>query len=61
MQQRSRRMKLKLHDPDKKLRQEAMEADRILAKIHESGESSLTAAERRTLERYSRRQRERRD
>lgn len=59
--QRSRRMKLKLHDPDKKLQREAEEADRILAKIHQSGESSLTSAERKTLERYSRRQRERRD
>jgi len=56
----SRRMKLKLHDPEKKIRQEAEEADRILAKIHQSGESSLTSAERKTLERYSRRQRERR-
>ena len=56
----SRRMELKLHDPEKKLRQEAEEADRILAKIHQSGESSLTSAERKTLERYSRRQRERR-
>lgn len=60
MRQRSRRMKLKLHDPDKKLQNEASEADRILAKIHESGESSLTTSERRTLERYSRRQREKR-
>ena len=61
LQQRSRRMKLKLHDPDKKLAQEAVEADRILAKIHQSGESSLTSAERKTLERYSRRQREKRN
>ncbi|MCG8648658.1 MAG: rhomboid family intramembrane serine protease [Pirellulales bacterium] len=61
LRQRSRRMKLKLHDPDKKLEQEAAEADRILAKIHKSGESSLTSAERKTLERYSRRQREKRD
>ena len=61
MRQRSRRMKLKVHDPDKKLRQEAAEADRILAKIHQQGESSLTAAERRVLERYSRRQRERKN
>lgn len=61
MQQRSRRMKLKLHDPDKKIEREAEEADRILAKIHEQGESSLTSAERKVLERYSRRQRERRD
>ncbi len=61
LRQRSRRMKLKLHDPDKKLEQEAAEADRILAKIHESGEASLTSSERKTLERYSRRQREKRD
>ena len=61
MSQRSRRMKLKLHDPDKKIQNEAVEADRILAKIHESGEESLTSAERKTLERYSRRQRERRE
>lgn len=60
MQQRSRRMKLKVHDPDKKLENESREADRILEKIHQHGESSLTAAERRTLERYSRRQRQRR-
>ena len=61
MRHRSRRMKLKLHDPDKKLRKEADDADRILAKIHEQGEASLTGAERKTLERYSRRQREKRD
>lgn len=61
LQNRSRRMKLKLHDPDKKIANEAAEADRILAKIHESGEESLTATERRTLERYSKRQRERRE
>lgn len=61
MRQRSRRMKLKLHDPDRKLQKDADDADRILAKIHEQGESSLTSAERKTLERYSRRQREKRD
>ena len=61
LRQRSRRMKLKLHDPDKKLAKEADEADRILAKIHQSGESSLTSAERKTLERYSRRQRNKRN
>jgi len=61
LRQRSRRMKLKLHDPDKKLEKEAQDADRILAKIHELGESSLTSSERKTLERYSRRQREKRD
>ncbi|KLU05835.1 rhomboid family serine protease [Rhodopirellula islandica] len=61
MRQKSRRAKLKLHDPDKKIRAEAEEADRILAKIHDSGESSLTSSERKTLERYSRRQRQKRD
>ena len=61
LRQRSRRMKLKIHDPDRKLQNEAEEADRILAKIHQFGESSLTSAERKTLERYSRRQREKRN
>ena len=61
LQQRTRRARLKLHDPEKKIHKEAEDADRILAKIHEQGESSLTAAERRTLERYSRRQRQKRN
>ena len=61
LRQRSRRAKLKIHDPDKKIRAEAEEADRILAKIHDQGESSLTNSERRLLERYSRRQREKRE
>ena len=58
---RSRRAKLKIHDPEKKIREEAREADRILAKIHESGEESLTSKERKTLERYSRRKRQNRE
>ncbi|MEM6980545.1 MAG: rhomboid family intramembrane serine protease [Planctomycetota bacterium] len=61
MRDRSRRAKLKIHDPDRKLRAEAEEADRILAKIHALGEDSLTSAERKTLQRYSRRQRQRRE
>lgn len=61
LRQRSRRMKLKIHDPDKKIYRDAEEADRILAKIHEQGESSLTSSERKTLERYSRHQREKRN
>jgi membrane associated rhomboid family serine protease len=61
MRQRSRRMKLKIHDPDKKLRKEADEADQVLAKIHQHGEGSLTSSERKLLERYSRRQREKRN
>ena len=52
---------VKAADPEKKLEREAEEADRILAKIHQFGESSLTSSERKTLERYSRRQREKRD
>ena len=61
MAQRSRRMKLKIHDPDKKIEQEAAEADRILAKINDEGMDSLTASEKKILERYSRRQRAKRD
>lgn len=61
LRQRSRRMRLKIHDPDRKIEREAEEADRILAKIHQHGEASLTSSERKTLERYSRRQREKRD
>lgn len=53
-----RRTRLKIHDPDAKLRQEEQDVDRILAKIHASGEESLTRAERRTLEKNSRRKRE---
>jgi len=58
---RSRKMSLKIHNPDKYLARDAEEADRILAKIHEEGEASLTSSERKTLERYSRLQREKRD
>jgi len=54
-------MSLKIHNPDKYLARDAEEADRILAKIHEEGEASLTSSERKTLERYSRLQREKRD
>lgn len=53
-----RRTKLKIHDPDARLRKEKEEVDAILAKIHASGESSLTRAERRKLEKHSRRQRD---
>ncbi len=61
LRQRSRRMRLKIHDPDRQMERDEEEADRILAKIHEHGESSLTSGERKTLERYSRRQREKRN
>lgn len=53
-----RRPRLKLHDPERKLAQEEAEADRLLAKIQESGLDSLTSSERKTLERHSRRKRE---
>lgn len=56
---RANRPKLRLHDPEKKLQEEAEQADRILQKIHEQGEQSLTSAERKILERYSRRMRQR--
>ena len=36
------------------------QADRVLEKLHREGERSLTAHERRVLEQYSRRMRERR-
>lgn len=56
-----KRPQLKIHDPDRANRKEkkdANEADRILQKIHDQGEDSLTKAERKTLERHSRRLRE---
>ena len=61
LRDRSRRAKLKVHDPDRKLQRDEAEADRILEKIHREGEASLTASERRTLERYSRTKRQSRD
>lgn len=56
-----RRTKLKVHDPDRKLQQNADEADRILDKIHKHGEQSLTSAERKVLQRYSKNQRSKRN
>lgn len=55
------RPKLKLHDPDAKSEKLQAEADRILAKINQSGESSLTSRERKTLNKYSQSLRNRRD
>jgi len=48
-----RRPKLKLHVPE-----DDHEADRLLDKVHREGESSLTARERKILESYSRRMRD---
>jgi membrane associated rhomboid family serine protease len=59
--------KLKVHRPDKSNKVDKVESsyrkleeegDRILQKMHTQGEDSLTPAERKTLERYSRRMRQ---
>jgi len=61
---RLRRPNLKVHRPEtgddveSSYRQLEEEGDRILQKIQTQGESSLTSAERKTLERYSRRMRQ---
>ncbi len=52
-----RRPSLRLHDPERALAKEEAEADRILDKIQANGLDSLTSAERRTLEKHSRRKR----
>ena len=47
--------KLKIHNESaSSVANEANEADRILAKIHESGQDSLTSKEKKFLENYSR-------
>jgi hypothetical protein len=51
---------LRIHDPLDKERQQEEEADRILAKVGREGMESLTPQERRILEEYSRRVRNRR-
>ncbi|MEZ6120442.1 MAG: rhomboid family intramembrane serine protease [Pirellulaceae bacterium] len=50
-----RRTKLKIHDPDAKIRKLDEQADQILQKLHRDGESSLSKKERKILEEYSRR------
>ena len=52
--------KLRVHDPATDSEALDAEADRILAKLHGEGEQSLTGYERRVLEQYSRRMREKR-
>jgi membrane associated rhomboid family serine protease len=49
-----------LEEPQAPQSKDEVEADRILAKIHQEGQDSLTAAERKFMESYSRRVRERR-
>lgn len=55
---------LRLHDPDKAKQaadREDQEADRILQKIYEQGQDSLTAKEKRFMEKYSLKKRKARD
>jgi hypothetical protein len=49
---------LKLHDPETYYHDLDSEADALLAKIHRLGEDSLTHEERKKLEDYSRRMRQ---
>lgn len=50
--------KLRVHDPDAGYEDLDDEADRVLDKLHREGESSLNARERKVLEAYSRRMRQ---
>jgi len=47
--------RLRIHDPDRRDEELANEADRLLEKVHREGEESLTPKERKKLEAYSRR------
>ncbi|MDX1944926.1 MAG: rhomboid family intramembrane serine protease [Pirellulaceae bacterium] len=51
---------LRLHDPEQYYEDLDAEADRVLDKLHREGEGSLNARERRILEDYSRRMRQKR-
>lgn len=53
-----RRPKLKIHDPDRSYEEQDEEADRLLEKVGREGMDSLTSKERRILEDYSRRMRQ---
>jgi membrane associated rhomboid family serine protease len=55
-----RRPKLRIHDPEDRDQRLDEEADRILEKVSRQGIDSLTNRERRILEDYSRRMRQRR-
>ncbi len=52
--------KLRVHNPETRYEQLDREADRILEKVHQSGADSLTPRERKILDDYSRRVRQRR-
>jgi len=53
------RPNLRIHQPEDADDKLSQEADRVLAKLHREGEASLTRKERRILEEYSRKMRER--
>jgi membrane associated rhomboid family serine protease len=54
----ARRPRLKVRHPEEDHRDLEREADRVLAKLHEKGADSLTTAERRLLDEYSRQMRQ---
>jgi len=54
------RPRLKIHDPDEYDRKKDEEGDRVLEKVNREGMDSLTSKEKRILEDYSRRMREKR-
>lgn len=56
----SPRPQLSVHDPERDYEDLEEEADRLLAKVGQQGESSLTPKERKTLEEYSRWMRQKR-
>ncbi len=51
---------IRVHEPEQEYEDLEEEADRLLAKVSQQGESSLTAKERKTLEEYSRWMRQKR-
>ena len=62
LSQSRRRSTFRIHDPDADSRHQKSDdnADRILDKLHREGEQSLTRKERKILENYSRRMRQKR-
>ncbi len=50
--------RMRIHEPDQDDSDVDEEGDRLLVKVHREGEASLTAKERRILEAYSRRMRQ---
>lgn len=59
MKKKRKSRKFKIHDPDEVDPRDEV-ADKLLTKVHEEGEASLTSKERKILEAYSRRVKERR-